>query len=119
MLYGMQRDQIASLIFNYIGMSPSPATIQGLFGPEPARTAPGLGPYRLAVWLLDYCLAQPLPDLFIRVVAAVDAQQEAPEVHDLVQRLQRDASLWRTRPWTCSGYRRSGRSPTARSCARC
>jgi len=95
MLYGTQRDQIASLILNYIGMSPSAATIQGLFGLEPARTVPpGLGPYRLAGWLLDYSLAQPRPDLFIRVVAAVDAQQEALEVHDLVRRLQLDASLW-------------------------
>ena len=60
MLYGTQRDQIASLILNYIGMSPSPATIQGLFGLEPARTVPRSRPIparRLAARLLPRAAA--------------------------------------------------------------
>jgi len=97
MLSDKQREQVANLILNYMGMPPSPVTIQALMGLKPVRTAPPTtNAYRLALWLLDYTLSAPHPDLFIRVIAAVDAQQELVEVHELVERLRQDASLWRT-----------------------
>jgi hypothetical protein len=97
MLSGNQRDQVANLIFLYLGFSPSPATIQALVGPEPARTAPaGANGYQLALWLLNYTLAAPRPDLFIDVISAVDAQGELLEVRQLVDHLRQDASVWTT-----------------------
>lgn len=95
MLSEKQREQVANLIFLYLGMSPSPATIQALVGLEPARSAPA-NAYRLALWLLDYTMASPRPDLFIKVITAVDAQRELLEVQEMVGHLRRDVSLWQT-----------------------
>jgi hypothetical protein len=97
MLTESQRKQVANLIFLQLGLTPSPATIQALVGLEAARTAPaGANAYQIAVWLLDYTLNLPQPDLFIQVVSAVDAQQELLEVQELLLRLHEDASLWQT-----------------------
>ncbi len=97
MLSEKQREQVANLIFLYLGMSPSPATIQALVGLEPARSAPAnANAYRLALWLLDYTMASPRPDLFIKVITAVDAQRELLEVQEMVGHLRRDVSLWQT-----------------------
>jgi hypothetical protein len=92
-----QRAQLHALIYDYIGMNPSPSTIRELIGPEAFRTAPsGVGGDKLAGWLLSYCLGLPQPDLFIKVVTLVDAAGELVEVHQLVHRLRLDASLWKT-----------------------
>jgi hypothetical protein len=97
MLTESQRKQVANLILLHLGLTPSPATVQALIGLEPARTAPaGANGYQIAVWLLDYTLNLPQPDLFIRVVTAVDAQGELLEVQELLLRLRQDASIWQT-----------------------
>jgi hypothetical protein len=97
MLTESQRKQVAYLILLHLGMTPSPATVQALIGLEPARTAPaGANAYQIAVWLLDYTLNLPQPDLFIQVVTAVDAQGELLEVQELLLRLRQDASIWQT-----------------------
>jgi hypothetical protein len=96
MLSGQQREQVVRLITNYVGISPDSATIEALVGWEYVRTMPArMNGYQTAGWLLGCTLTAPRPDLFIKVIMAVDAQGELLEVHELLRHLRQDASLWR------------------------
>jgi hypothetical protein len=92
-----QRAQVEELIFDFIGIAPSPLTLRQLVGPEPLRQAPAsANGAKLAGWMLSYSLRLPQPTLFIRIITVVDAAGQLVEVHQLVDQLQADASLWQT-----------------------
>lgn len=96
MLSEQQREQVVRLITNYVGIRPDSATIEALVGWEYVRVMPArMNGYQTAGWLLGCTLTAPRPDLFIKVILAVDAQGELVEVHELLRHLRRDASLWR------------------------
>src|SRR5688572_21567625 len=99
MLSEDQRRQVQELILNYIGSAVVPASVVDLIGPIAfASSPPGLNGPRMARWILDHSLGLPDPRIFIQVVQFSDGGGALPDVHELVSKLQADATLWNPAP---------------------
>jgi len=95
MLTPAQKLQIEQVILDHIGLTPQRADVAELLGPGGVVGLPaGANGARIAGWVLDVALRSTTPACFIRVILTCDAAGRLIDVHEIVQRLQAEPSLW-------------------------
>ncbi len=96
MLTGDQREQLITVIVQYLDEPPFDQRVERLVGRHIARLSKDA--FALATEILEYTLAQPTPQTFIDVVDRADLGGELGEQARLARELERDPALWVPQP---------------------
>jgi hypothetical protein len=90
-----QRIQLADAVFEFIGFGPDTGRVTILIGATAVREIQAARAFGYALKIVDHALAQPNPDVFIRILENVDVPGAIVELQLLVQRLAADPAGWR------------------------